>query len=107
MGFVFIDLTPPVPPTVLALAWAQVVIYAIGLAVIAWQLWQIQKYGQQREREIDALAFRLRESSQRWGRTLDESRHALDESTRRLGQVLAETTQRRAARQPDEAASKI
>ena len=60
------------------------VIYAIGLAVIAWQLWQIQKYGQQRE-----------------------SSHALAESTRRLGQVLAETTQRRAARQPDEAASKI
>ena len=96
IGFVFIDLTPPVHPTVLALAWAQVVIYAIGLAVIAWQLWQIQKYGQQREREIDAMAVRLRESS-----------HALDESTRRLGQVLAETTQRRAARQPDEAAPKI
>lgn len=107
MGFVFIDLTPPVHPTVLALAWAQVVIYAIGLAVIVWQLWQMQKYGQQREREIDALAVRLRESYP----ALDESRQrwgsALDESTRRLGEVLAETTQRRAARQPGEAAPKI
>lgn len=88
MGFVFIDLTPPVHPTVLALAWAQVVIYAIGLAVIAWQLWQMKKYGHQRDREIDAMAARLR-----------ESRRTLAESGRRLGQVLAETTQRRAARQ--------
>ena len=103
MGFVFIDVTPPVHPTVLALAWAQIVIYAIGYAVIAWQLWQMQKYGQQREREIDALAVRLRASSP----TLAESSHALAESTRRLGQVLAETTQRRAERQPDEAAPKI
>ena len=41
MGFVFIDVTPPVHPTVLALAWAQIGIYAIGYAVIAWQLWQM------------------------------------------------------------------
>ena len=96
MGFVFIDVTPPVHPTVLALAWAQIVIYAIGYAVIAWQLWQMQQYGQHREREIDAMATRLRASN-----------HALAESGRRLGQVLAETTQRRAERKSDEAAPKI
>ena len=80
MGFVFIDVTPPVHPTVLALAWAQIVIYAIGYAVIAWQLWQMSNTA---------------------------SNHTLDESTQRLGQVLAETTQRLAAMRPDEAASKI
>ena len=96
MGFVFIDLTPPVHPTVLVLAGAQVVIYTIGYAVIAWQLWQMQQDGQQREREIDAMAARL-----------GASNHALEESTRRLGQVLAETTQRRAAQQSDGAGPKI
>lgn len=80
MGFGFIDVTPPVGPTVLALAWAQIVIYAIGLAVIAWQLWQMQQAGQHREREIDAMAARL-----------SASNHALEESTRRLGLGLAET----------------
>ena len=68
MGFGFIDVTPPVGPTVLALAWAQIVIYAIGLAVIVWQLWQMQQYGQQRDREIDEMAAAFREQAVEGGR---------------------------------------
>ena len=68
MGLVFIDVSPPVHPTVLALAGAQVVIYAIGLAVIVWQLWQMQQAGQQRDREIDAMGAAFREQAVEGGR---------------------------------------
>ena len=76
MGLVFLDLDSwtstalqagarpsGLDVALLALAGAQVVIYAIGLAVIYWQLWQMKKYGQQRDRAIDAWAASLRETT--------------------------------------------
>ena len=59
----------------LAIAGAQVVIYGIGRAVLFWHLREMGKYGQQRDREIDALAARLHETNRQ-----------LAESTRQLGQ---------------------
>ena len=88
MGLVFIDLDSwtgaalqagarlsGIEMAVLALAGAQVVIYAIGLAAIYWQLWQMKKYGQQRDREIDAMAAGLREVGHRLEQQLQARPH--------------------------------
>ena len=72
---------------------AQVVIYAIGLAVICWQLWQMKKYGQRRDREIDAMAARLRETNRKLRESTREMEAKLTESTHRLGQQLAQQRQ--------------
>ena len=64
---------------------AELVIYGIGLAAIYRHLWKMKKYGQRRDREIDAWAASLRETNRK-----------LAESGQRLGRVLAETRQARA-----------
>lgn len=77
---------------------AELVIYGIGLAAISWHLWDMKKYGQRRDREIDAWAASLREtnrnlteSSQGWA----ESHQRLDDNTCMLGQLLEQQRQAR------------
>ena len=71
----------------LAIAGAQVVIYGIGVAAIHWHLWELKKYGRQRDREIDAMAARLRETNREIEERLEKVGRELEESTRRWGQL--------------------
>ena len=55
-----------------------VVLHIIGHTVIGWQLWQMQKSWWQREREVDAMAARLRETNREVEEALDRQCQALE-----------------------------
>ncbi len=74
---------------------AELVIYGIGLAAIYWHLWDMKKYGQRRDREIDAWAASLRETNRKLAESVAENGHRLAESPRRLGQQLEQSRQAR------------
>ena len=77
---------------------AELVIYGIGLAAIYWHLWDMKKYSQRRDREIDAWAASLRETNRKLAessRGWAESHQRLAENTRMLGQLLEQQRQAR------------
>ena len=76
----------------ITLLWVQIAAEAgVGLAqcaVVAYYLWKMQKYHQERSRILDEREAAQAEERRRWA-----------ESTRRLGQVLEESTRHRAEHQ--------
>ena len=72
----------------LAIAGAEVVIYAIGYTVIGWQLWQMHKDGKQRDQEIDAMGQGLRQQAKQAQESTERLRQALDRQHEAMTQML-------------------
>lgn len=75
--------------------WAQVGISGVGLAAILWGLFQMQKAGRRRDREIDVMA----ETLGRQGDVLGQIGQALErqgQALERQGQALEELLRRSA-----------
>lgn len=74
---------------------AQLVVNAVAVVVIHIWLWQMRKYGQRRDREIDEMAAAFRKQGEAadrrgeaLGRMLERQRQALDRQAEVLAPLL-------------------
>ncbi len=80
--------------------WAQVGISAVGLSGIFWGLFQMQKAGQRRDREIDMMSQSVKQQGEAFerqglvlGQMLERQSQTLERQSQMLGQILERQSQ--------------
>ncbi len=80
--------------------WAQVGISAVGLSGIFWGLFQMQKAGRRREREIDMMSQSVKQQGEAFerqglvlGQMLERQSQTLERQSQMLGQILERQSQ--------------